>query len=83
MSTKLVEDACGETDKTLSNWIRIVDECGFEGLRPRKQPGRPQSLTKDQKENSRGGRDWPSGKIESTSEERSLRATCLRHSLMP
>ena len=33
--------------------------------------------------NCRAGRDWLSGEIESTSEEISLRATCLRHSLMP
>lgn len=31
----------------------------------------------------RAGRDWLSGEIESTSEEISLRATCLRQSLMP
>ena len=31
----------------------------------------------------RVGRDWLSGEIESTSEEISLRATVLRHSLMP
>lgn len=29
------------------------------------------------------GSDWSSGKIESTLEEISLRATCMRHSLMP
>ncbi len=51
MSARLVADACGETDRTLSNWVRIVDEHGFEALRPRKQPGRPQYLTKAQKEN--------------------------------
>lgn len=32
---------------------------------------------------SRAGRDWSSGEIESISEEISLRATFLRHSLMP
>ncbi len=51
MNTKLVADACGETDRTLSNWIRTVDECGFEALRPRKQHGRPSYLTTSQKEN--------------------------------
>ena len=51
MSAKLLADASGETDRTLSNWVRSVDEYGFESLRPRKQPGRPQSLTKSQKEN--------------------------------
>ncbi len=51
MSARLVADACGETDRTLSNWVRIADEYGFEALRPRKQPGRPQCLTVSQKEN--------------------------------
>ncbi len=50
MSAKLVADACGETDRILSNWVRIVDEHGFEALRPRKQPGHPQYLTESQKE---------------------------------
>lgn len=31
----------------------------------------------------RAGRDWPSGEIETTSEEISLRATVLRHLLIP
>ena len=35
------------------------------------------------KENCKVGRDWLSGEIEPTSEEISLRATVLRHSLMP
>ncbi len=30
---------------------RIVGKCGFEALRPRKKPGRPQRLTGSQKEN--------------------------------
>ena len=30
-----------------------------------------------------GDRDWPSGKIESTLEEISLRATVMRQSLIP
>ena len=35
------------------------------------------------KKNGRAGRDWPSGEIESTSEEISLRARSMRQSLMP
>ena len=42
--------SCGETARTLSNWIAIVDEQGFEALRPKKQPGRPFRLTPSQKE---------------------------------
>ena len=51
VNAKSLADASGETDRTLSNWVRSVDEYGFEALRPRKQPGRPQSLTNSQKEN--------------------------------
>lgn len=51
INAKLAADACGETDRTLSNWVKIADEYGFEALRPRKQPGRPQCLTESQKEN--------------------------------
>ena len=35
------------------------------------------------KKNGRAGSDWPSGEIESTSEEISLRARSMRQSLMP
>ena len=52
VNAKSLADASGETDRTLSNWVRSVDEYGFEALRPRKQPGRPQSLTNSQKEKS-------------------------------
>ena len=42
--------ACGETSRTLSSWMKTVDEQGFEALRPQKQPGRPFRLSMDQKE---------------------------------
>ncbi len=42
--------SCGETARTLMNWVKIVDEQGFEALRPRKQTGRPFRLTAVQKE---------------------------------
>lgn len=51
ISARAVSDSCGETDRTLSGRVRIVDGYGFEALRPRKQPWRPQSLTSLQKEN--------------------------------
>lgn len=41
---------CGESSRTLSAWVKQVDEGGFEALRPKKQPGRPHKLTKEQKE---------------------------------
>ena len=45
-----LSEPCGESSRTLSAWVKQVDEGGFEALRPRKQPGRPHKLTKLQKE---------------------------------
>ncbi len=45
-----LSECCGETSRTLSNWMRAVDESGFEALRAKKQSGRPQKLTAGQKE---------------------------------
>lgn len=42
--------SCGETARTLSSWMKIVDEQGFEALRPKKQSGKPFRLTPFQKE---------------------------------
>lgn len=47
---KVLAEACGETDRTLSSWIKSVDENGFESLRPAKRPGRPHKLSNKQKE---------------------------------
>jgi len=35
---------CGETARTLTLWVKAVDERGFEALRPIKQTGRPMRL---------------------------------------
>ena len=45
-----LSELCGETSRTLTGWIKLVDEKGFEALRPKKQPGRPNKLTNSQKE---------------------------------
>ncbi len=50
MKAKALAEACGETDRTLSSWIKAVDEHGFESLRALKQPGRPYRLSDAQKE---------------------------------
>lgn len=42
--------SCGETARTLTSWMKAVDERGFEALRPVKQPGRPRKLSAQQKE---------------------------------
>ena len=45
-----LSECCGETSRTLSNWIKTVDELGFEALRTKKQSGRPRRLSIEQKE---------------------------------
>ena len=49
-SAASLSPSCGETSRTLSSWMKAVDENGFEALRAKKQPGRPFKLTPDQKE---------------------------------
>ncbi len=44
MKAKTLAEACGETDRTLSSWIKAVEVHGFESLRAVKQPGCPFSL---------------------------------------
>ena len=49
-SASSLSPSCGETARTLNSWMKSVDERGFEALRPKKQPGRPNKLTEAQKE---------------------------------
>ena len=49
-SASSLSPSCGETTRTLISWMKSVDEKGFEALRPKKQPGRPERLSKDKKE---------------------------------
>ncbi|MCD8155077.1 MAG: winged helix-turn-helix domain-containing protein [Clostridiales bacterium] len=49
-SASSLSPSCGETSRTLTSWMKIVDEQGFEALRPKKQSGRPNRLTQYQKE---------------------------------
>jgi len=49
-SAASLSPSCGETPRTLSSWMKAVDENGFEALRVKKQPGRPFKLTPSQKE---------------------------------
>lgn len=48
-SASSLSPSCGETTRTLISWMKSVDEKGFEALRPKKQPGRPERLSKDKK----------------------------------
>ena len=40
---------CGESKRTITLWVKIADEQGFERLQPKKPTGRPPWLTKEQK----------------------------------
>ena len=40
---------CGDSKRTITLWVKIADEQGFEALKPRKPTGKPPKLTKEQK----------------------------------
>ena len=48
VTASFLSGPCGESSRTLSSWVKQVDEGGFEALRPKKQPRRPHRLTKEQ-----------------------------------
>ena len=39
---------CGDSKRTITLWVKIADEQGFEALKPKKPTGRPPKLTKEQ-----------------------------------
>lgn len=45
-----ISRSCGETTRTLTGWMKSVDEFGFESLRVQKQTGRPKKLSEYQQE---------------------------------
>ena len=49
-TASFLSQCCGETSRTLSSWMKAVDEHGFEALRAKKQTGRPNKLSNSQKE---------------------------------
>ncbi len=49
-TASVLSPLCGETTRTLTMWMKMVDEKGFESLRAKKQPGRPIRLSSEQKE---------------------------------
>ena len=49
MSAAEVAEIAGVSRSTVSNWVKLVDEKGFEALKTVKQSGRPSGLTADQK----------------------------------
>ena len=40
---------CGDSKRTITLWVKIADERGFESLKTKKPTGRPSKLTKEQK----------------------------------
>ena len=40
---------CGDSKRTITLWVKIADEQGFEALKTKKPTGRPSKLTKEQK----------------------------------
>lgn len=50
MMPSSLSESCGETSRTLTLWMKSVDEEGFESLKIKKQSGRPEKLDDDQKE---------------------------------
>lgn len=49
MSAADVADIAGVSRSTVSDWVKAVDEQGFEALKTVKQNGRPPKLSKEQK----------------------------------
>ena len=39
---------CGNSKRTITLWVKIADEQGFEALKPKKPTGRPAKLAKEQ-----------------------------------
>ena len=39
---------CGDSKNTITSWVKIADEQGFEALKGKKQTGRPPKLTAEQ-----------------------------------
>ncbi len=48
MSPKTLSEFCGYSERTLQNWLKNVDESGWETLMSIKQNGRPCRLTDNQ-----------------------------------
>lgn len=50
MTAEKISELSGITRRTLSRWVKIVDEEGFEALRGKAKTGRSAKLSKEQKE---------------------------------
>ena len=45
-----VGESAGYTKAAVTGWVKLVDEQGFESLRPKQRPGRPAKLSAEQKQ---------------------------------
>jgi transposase len=48
LSSKLLAEFCGDSERTLQTWLKKVDEIGWEALVAVKQAGRPNKLNDEQ-----------------------------------
>ena len=48
LTPSYLSTCCGDSKRTVTLWVKIADEQGFEALKPRKPTGRPPKLTKEQ-----------------------------------
>ena len=49
LSPSYLSSYCGNSKRTITLWVKIADEQGFEALKTKKPTGRPPKLTKDQR----------------------------------
>lgn len=48
LTPSYLSNYCGDSKNTITLWVKVADEQGFEALRAKKQSGRPSKLTSDQ-----------------------------------
>ena len=49
LSPSYLSTYCGDSKSTITRWVKIADEQGFEALKTKKQTGRTPKLTREQK----------------------------------
>lgn len=49
LTPSYLSSCCGDSKRTITLWVKIADEQGFEALKTKKPTGRPPKLTKGQK----------------------------------
>ena len=49
LTSSYLSTYCGDSKRTITLWVKIADEQGFEALKTKKPTGRPSKLTQEQK----------------------------------